>query len=156
MSHAPPEELPVEAPREVPTESLLVARAGGRLLALPLAEVREVVPELPLTVVPGAGAAVCGMVNVRGRVLPVIELATALGLGVGRGHDRRLLVVEQRERLVALRVDEVVRIERVPVEELQQATRSEGAGEWFRSTVVLDAGEAGLLATDELLESIVG
>ncbi len=157
MSHASPEEPRVEEAPEIPTESLLVVRAAGRPFALPISEVHEVVPELPLTPIPGASDAVCGMVNVRGRVLAVVDLGRSLGVDADtRASDRRLLVVEQGGRLAALRVDDVVRIERVPVDELEAVRGGMGEVPGIRGGVTLEIGEVDLLDAERVLELELG
>lgn len=157
MSQAPPEELRADESHDVPTESLLVVRAGERLFALPLDRVQEVVPARPLTPIPGAGAAVSGMVNVRGRVLPVVDLAAALHLdSAATGPDHRLLVVQHSGREVGLGVEDVIRIERVAVDDLTALRGALSEGEWMGGTATLEAGEARLLEADRLLESILG
>jgi purine-binding chemotaxis protein CheW len=157
MSHAPPEEPGVEEAPEIPTESLLVVRAAGRPFALPISEVHEVVPELPLTPIPGAGDAVCGMVNVRGRVLAVVDLGRSLGADPGPGAgDRRLLVVEQGGRLAALRVDDVVRIERVPVDELEAVRGGTSEVPGIRGGLTMEIGTVDLLDAERVLELELG
>jgi purine-binding chemotaxis protein CheW len=157
MHQAPPDEPRIEEAADVPTESLLVARAGGRLYALPLAQVHEVVPALPLTVVPGAGEAVSGMVNVRGRVVAVVGLARAFGRAeAGPAEERRLLVVEYRGRRVAIEVADVVRIERIPLDSLDLATREKATGDRIRGRVSLEAGEVEILDAEQVLETVLG
>lgn len=56
-------------------------RAAGERFALPLEAVREVVlPQPPFARVPRSDRAVRGAMNLRGRVVPVVELAPLLGL----------------------------------------------------------------------------
>jgi chemotaxis signal transduction protein len=94
-----------------PAARLVLVRAGGRVLALPLAAVREVVPARPAVRLPGAGPAVRGLVNVRGRVTTVLDLAACLGLPpLPPGPDQRIVLVGYRDRTVGLAVDEVDRL----------------------------------------------
>ncbi|MCW3040082.1 MAG: Positive regulator of CheA protein [Solirubrobacterales bacterium] len=58
---------------------LLAARADW--LAVPLAVVRVVLERPAITRVPEGPAALVGVVNVRGEVVPVIDTALVLGLG---------------------------------------------------------------------------
>jgi chemotaxis-related protein WspB len=53
--------------------------AGDQRYALPSAHVVEVVPSVPLRKVPGAPAAVAGLLDYRGQVVPVVDLARRLG-----------------------------------------------------------------------------
>ncbi len=71
---------PAEAPAAGGARRV-VFQAGRRWYALPLEAVREVVlPRPPFVRVPGASAAVCGAMNLRGRVVAVVDLAALLGL----------------------------------------------------------------------------
>ena len=59
----------------------LVLAVGDDRYALPMAQVREVVEPRGLTRLPEAPAPVLGLLNVRGRVIPVLDLGALLGLG---------------------------------------------------------------------------
>ena len=80
-------------------ESFLVARE----------ETREVMALPPgLTRVPGARAWIRGLANVRGQLLPVVDLRQYLGSGAtAAGRNVRVLVVNHRDIPVGLVVDEV-------------------------------------------------
>jgi purine-binding chemotaxis protein CheW len=58
----------------------IVLPIGEDRYGIELTDVREVVPEPLLTPVPGAPAAVLGVVNLRGEVVPVLDTARLLGL----------------------------------------------------------------------------
>lgn len=82
------------------TETFLVARE----------ETREVlsVPTF-LTRVPGARTWIRGLANVRGQLLPVVDLRAFLGGGVAPiGRSARILVVNHRDVPAGLLVDEVL------------------------------------------------
>jgi purine-binding chemotaxis protein CheW len=49
--------------------------------ALELLRIREIIEHVPITRVPGMPPAVLGVINLRGRVVPVVDLAVKLGLG---------------------------------------------------------------------------
>ena len=51
---------------------------GGRSVGLPLDDVSEVIALGDLTPVPGAAAAVRGLVHLRGQLVPVVDLSSAL------------------------------------------------------------------------------
>lgn len=90
------------------TSKHLLLRAGDRFFAVPILEVREVLPRQDYVRLPGAGPAVCGLVSVRSRVLTVLDLAVALGLGRSSARpDHRVVVLEDGERIVGLAVDAV-------------------------------------------------
>jgi twitching motility protein PilI len=84
-------------------------RLGGERFVVARGEVREVlmVPS-SITRVPGAKPWVRGLANVRGHLLPIVDLRVFLGAGIG-GSERsvRVLVAQNAEFPVGLVVDEV-------------------------------------------------
>jgi purine-binding chemotaxis protein CheW len=58
---------------------LLVFRVGGLACAAEVDHVREILPRLPTTRIPGAPPVVAGLVNVRGTLVTVVEGWRALG-----------------------------------------------------------------------------
>lgn len=114
MSLQPPEDPPIEEAGEIPTEPLLLAAAGGRWFGIPLEAVREIVTARPFTPLPGAPAAICGVINLRGKVLTVVDLGTSLHLPrASASDDHRVVVLEQGGRAVGLAVAEVAQILRM-------------------------------------------
>jgi purine-binding chemotaxis protein CheW len=99
-----------------PTSRMVIFRAGGERFALPLEAVREVVvPQPPYARVPRAPAAVRGAMNLRGRVVAVVELGPLLGLppdalGPGQGH---VLVLDRDRRGLGVWVASVLGVEPV-------------------------------------------
>jgi len=63
----------------VPTARLLVFRVGELSCAAEVDQVREILPRLPTTRIPGAPPVVAGLVNVRGTLVTVVEGWRALG-----------------------------------------------------------------------------
>src|SRR2546422_2213521 len=59
---------------------LLVFRVGTLACAAEVDQVREILPRLPTTRIPGAPPVVAGLVNVRGTLVTVVEGGRALGL----------------------------------------------------------------------------
>src|SRR5712692_3951822 len=62
------------------TARLLVFRVGTLACAAEVDQVREILPRLPTTRIPGAPPVVAGLVNVRGTLVTVVEGWRALGL----------------------------------------------------------------------------
>src|SRR5437870_5246076 len=61
------------------TARLLVFRVGTLVCAVEVDQVREILPRLPTTRIPGAPPVVAGLVNVRGTLVTVVEGWRALG-----------------------------------------------------------------------------
>ncbi|MCK7544342.1 chemotaxis protein CheW [Marinobacter bryozoorum] len=83
--------------------------AGQRFVA-PMGEVVEILHLPRFTHVPGVRPFMLGVANVRGRLLPLIDLAQFFGLprSARSNRDRRVLVVEQDDIFTGLVVDDVV------------------------------------------------
>lgn len=82
--------------------------------ALDVLRVREVIATAPITPIPSAAREVRGVVNLRGNVVPVIDLALRLGVGELVPTKRTCIVVIEPDgptgRVVGLLVDSVNRV----------------------------------------------
>lgn len=94
-----------------PSSQWVVFRCDRRRFVTPLDRVREILPPLPFTRIPGCGVEVCGLVGARGRVVTVFDLGAILGLKPTTSvRDHRLLILDLGDRPVAVAVDEVLAV----------------------------------------------
>ncbi len=139
---------------------LLLARAGGLLVGLPLGAVVETMRALPCAPVPGAPELVLGAAVIRGAVTPVVSLARLLGREAG--GQARLITVRAGARTVALAADEVRGVHALDAAEVTRLPRLlEPAPGVVASLGVLDHDlllvlEAGRLLDDALLAALEG
>jgi len=92
--------------------------AGDERFALPLEEVREVVvPRPPFARVPRAPKMVRGAMNLRGRVVAVIELAPLLGLAADllRPEEGHVIILDRERRGLGLLVKGIVGVQDLEV-----------------------------------------
>lgn len=94
-------------------DSALAVRAGGLIVALPVAAVLEVMRPLSVQAVAEAPPFVRGLARIRGEVTPVVDLACLLGV-VTSGDRRRFVTVQTGAHVVAIAVDEVIGLITVP------------------------------------------
>lgn len=88
--------------------SLVRFTLGGSAFAFPVSDVREVVRMVEITHLPDAPAFVEGVVNLRGTVLPVIDMRKRLGLEAGPfTFATRILICATHGHTAGLIVDEV-------------------------------------------------
>jgi purine-binding chemotaxis protein CheW len=90
--------------------------------ALPLTDVREVVvPPEQWSRVPRAPPAIRGVINLRGRVVTVVELGSLLGISSEGTHapHRKIVLLDRGRRDLGLMVTEVEGIE--PIERVSPA-----------------------------------
>src|SRR5262245_47794476 len=93
---------------------LVVFRLDREEYAVPIEMVREVVRVADITRVPHAPAHLRGVMNLRGRILPIVEIRTRLGLTPGElAPASRVVVVEVAGRIVGLLVDAVGQVAKV-------------------------------------------
>jgi purine-binding chemotaxis protein CheW len=101
-----------EKPEEA--EIWLVFRLGESSFGLPVADIREVMRVGPITRVPQAPVAVTGVTDLRGRVIPVVDLGARFDLeAVEVDEQSRIVVLDAEGRLIGLLVDAVDRMARV-------------------------------------------
>ena len=101
-------------------ERMVLLAAGGHRFGVPIDRVREIIPARPYTPLPGSGEHVRGLINLRGRIVTVIDLAARLGLPpAALNPDHSVVIVEHRGKLVGVAVEEVARIVTVDPASLQ-------------------------------------
>lgn len=93
-------------------------RIGDLLMVAPLAHVNEILYYPKLTLVPGTLPWVKGLANIRGSLLPVMDLQKYLGQqAIHLRQHSRIMVIHQGELMVGLLVDEVLGLRHFEPEE---------------------------------------
>jgi purine-binding chemotaxis protein CheW len=135
---------------------LLVFRLGSVLCGAPATAVREVVPVTPATRIPGAPAAVAGLINLRGQLLTVVDGRQALAAG-SETAPASVLVLDRGERLAGLAVDEVLDLADVAPEALDGGDPPGGVpAAWVRGVGRYDGRPFVWLDTEALLAPLLG
>ncbi len=94
---------------------LVTCMIGREEFALDVLSVQEINRMVEITRVPKAPSYVEGVINLRGRIIPVLDLRRRFGLpSVEKSDNSRIMVVLVRQRMVGLIVDEVVEVLRIP------------------------------------------
>ncbi|QHW34162.1 chemotaxis protein CheW [Paenibacillus rhizovicinus] len=79
--------------------------------ALPLSETQEIIRLQPITEIPNARAYVCGVINLRGLIVPVVDLRERFHMPNPRtSNDMRIVIVKTEAEVVGLLVDRVVKV----------------------------------------------
>jgi purine-binding chemotaxis protein CheW len=138
---------------------LLVFRVGSLACAAAAESVREILPRLEPTRIPGAPAVVAGVVNIRGSLVTVVDGWRALGQPApvveGRGGTTVVLEYAGGRKIVGFTVDEVIDLLSVRGETLERRQALPG----IDPTLVQAVGRRGeqlfvVLDTDALLTPI--
>jgi purine-binding chemotaxis protein CheW len=96
----------VTAP-ESSAERLLIVELRGGLYGIDSGSVREIVPTINATRLPGAPAHVRGVVNLRGQLLTVVDVGHRLTGTPADAPDGSIVVITTAERSLGLLVDDV-------------------------------------------------
>ena len=88
---------------------------GSEEFGIDILKVQEINRMMEITQVPNAPGFVKGVINLRGRVIPVVELRRKLGMDE-RNYDNntRIVVVEVQGKTIGFIVDEVKEVLRIP------------------------------------------
>jgi len=98
-------------------------RVGQQSYALPIAAVREIVRPPEITAVPQAPEHVAGVMNLRGRILPVVDLRKRFGQPVAGSSKNRVLVIEMDGKLIGLLVDAASEVLKISPEAMEPSPR---------------------------------
>lgn len=136
---------------------LVVFKIGNEEFAVEINQVREIVRVVPITVVPRAPSFIEGVVNLRGQILAVIDLAKKLELTVSERSDKsRIVVVEIEDNTAGMIVDEVTEVLRIPVANIDKTP--ELIGTEVKQQYIKGVGKLGerlliLINIDKILSS---
>lgn len=129
-------------------DKVVVCALGAEQYGLPIAQVREIVRYTPPRPVASELPWMRGVVSLRGRLVPVHDLAERLGIGSRspeHGPSAKLVIVDTADEPVGLLVDDVVEV--LSLDEAQVEPVPSGSGEIARVgerlVLLLDGDELG-------------
>ena len=99
---------------------LVVFDLASEYYGVDIGDVREIIRMQAVTRVPGAPPFVEGIINLRGQVIPVVDLRKRLELTVGeQTAESRIVWVTINEQDVGVIVDAVTEVLRIPVSSIE-------------------------------------
>jgi purine-binding chemotaxis protein CheW len=108
--------------REEPKELHLVTFNLGEEYGVPISQVQEIVRIGGITMVPNSPSYMEGVINLRGRVLPVLNLRKRLNLsGREMSNASRIIVTEVGTKVIGLLVDAVSHVIKIPADFVEPA-----------------------------------
>lgn len=142
------------APEDTNLIQLVTFKLGVEEFGVDILKVQEIIRLLPITKVPNAPKFVEGVINLRGKVIPVIDMRRRFGLPPGnRDNSTRIKVMNLQGQVVGFVVDAVSQVLRIP-ESTVEAPPAVVAGigsEYMRGVGKLDDRLLILLDLDKLL-----
>ena len=151
----PPEPVAQEEPH-VPTRRLLVFEVGGSAFACEMESFREIITPQPMTRLPGAPPSVCGLINLRGTIVTVVDGGTVLGRSAYVREEGLILLVDYVERWIGIGVDDVRDIQDVPIDQFSAADAAEASQQGITGAVEIEGQRVLVLDIKAVVEQVIG
>jgi len=101
-------------------EQVVVFELAKETYGLEIARVREIITVPNITRVPGTPSFVRGIINLRGKVIGVVDLRRKFGLPeAAHGEESRVVVVEVDGETLGMLVDNVSEVLRIPSDNIE-------------------------------------
>jgi len=136
------------------SRELVAFRIGAQEFCVDIMSVREIRGWTPATALPHSPKYVRGVINLRGAVLPIVDLAARLGLDSVDPTARHVIIVTQIGRqIVGLLVDAVSDILTATDASIQPTpdVASDMAKTFVRGVLAIDGRMISLVALDDML-----
>ncbi len=121
---------------------------AGEHFAVPLESVREIVRACAITPIPSASAHVKGMIALRDEVLPVVDLASRLGMVRNAEVEGQIVILDLQGIVVGLLVDEASQVSSLGDAEFDAGAAPQDLGRKGLVAGVLRTGERLLMLLD--------
>ncbi|MCC6037168.1 MAG: chemotaxis protein CheW [Armatimonadetes bacterium] len=146
--------------KEKQERNIVVFRLNGTPFALDIQNVQEIVQQSDIVSVPGAPPFILGIVNLRGRIMAVVDTKRLLGIGETSTDKVLVMVAQIDERLVGFTVDEVEQVARIASDAVEPVSNLISSEETRKIEGVLRLGgklvlllDANRLLDEETLEA---
>jgi purine-binding chemotaxis protein CheW len=129
-------------------------RIGEQEFCIDIMSVREIRGWTPATALPHAPPYVRGVINLRGSVLPIVDLSQRLGFPPTETGARQVIIVVQvGSQIIGLLVDAVSDILSQPADAIQPTPEvaEDAARSFIRGVMAVDGRMIGLIELDSLM-----
>ena len=89
---------------------LICFKLGAEAYGLDIMQIKEIIRHQKITLVPKAPSFIDGVINLRGMVIPIIDLRKRFELQAGAHSRNRIIIADVENRIVGLVVDDVTDI----------------------------------------------
>ena len=153
MAVAPPEEFDDDgATSTVDVARAVTFRLAGQLYGLRIEDIQEIQQIAELLPLPDSHPALVGLIEIRGRVVPAIDLRLLVGLEAAPySLETPMIFCRVRDQLVCLIVDTVEDVVELPPEGIQPPSSLYALADRMLGTCKLAQGLALLLDVERLI-----
>lgn len=138
-------------------EQLVLFSLGKEEYAVSISQVKEIIQYKEVTKLPNTPTYLEGIISLRGKIIPVVDLAMRLGLTIPKRSDKRALIIETVGRELGIVVDEVTEVIRLQDSDIEPPPMATGNGyirgigkEGNRLLILLDVDK--LFSEEEMRE----
>lgn len=115
------------------SEQLVVFQLAAEEYAIPISQVKEIIRYNGATQMPDTPEYVEGIVNLRGKVIPVIHLAKKFNFPQGKNLDAQALIVEAANQEIGIVVDAVTEVIRLDENATEAVSGIAQPGEFIKA-----------------------
>jgi purine-binding chemotaxis protein CheW len=131
------------------SNQLVVFVIDGERYGVPIDQVQEIIRYTQPRSVASSDSRVRGVINLRGKVIPVLDLASHLGVSSTGDGSRNIVIVEAHAATVGILVDEVDEVLSVSADQVEELpAASSGRGRIAKTDdaliVILDLEDLGI------------
>lgn len=128
---------------------------GGALCGINILNIQEINKHFEITKVPQASDDIEGILNLRGRIVTIIDLGKKLGLApVNKNKDNRNIIVNSEDEHIGLLVDTISDVAIAKKDDIEPAPSNIGGvkGKYFQGVLKTEKQLIGILDIDEVLK----
>ena len=128
---------------------------GGALCGIDILNIQEINKNFEITRVPQAADYITGILNLRGRIVTIIDLGKKLGLEpVTDSKDNRNIIVNSEEEHIGLLVDAISDVALAKRDDIEPAPSNISGvkGKYFQGVLKTEKQLIGILDIDEVLK----
>ena len=134
------------------TRQLVVFSLGSEEYALPITRVQEIIRYTEPRSVASHTAWIRGVINLRGKIVPVCDLAQRLGLPTDRLETAKIVIVETEVGTAGVIVDDVAEVLTVSIDQLEDVPSADSG--YVEAIAKVDDRLAILLNPDGLFAGV--
>lgn len=88
-------------------KQVVVFELADEEYAVDITQSKQIIKVSKITPVPNTPAYVRGVINLRGQIVPVVDLRKRFGINSGTGEKERIITIEYEDMLIGLLVDDI-------------------------------------------------
>ena len=144
--------------REQPELLMVAFYLGSQEFTVPTCVVQEVIRTMPLAKLPSAPPHIAGVINLRGKVTPIIKLRDVLEVNSSREGEDKFIVVCRRQGIqIGMIIERIHTMYRIPQSDIDWTIEARlGINvEFIAGLLKLDEQLIGIISMDRIVESIL-